>query len=266
MKLTTTDFKCAAFVAFLMFAFWLSSKGQCDEATQITSLPFYDTWCVEQSDQVEYCNPCYFLDPSCGCWDALQNPRFFEFETGAGGLVTFHVSGDLCNTAGFCGGNTYYTLFDACPFEGGTVVSSPTSASGTQLFNCWNYSGNVVTYYNYKELVTGNWLTTSDPSGLIQPGVEYYIQMILSPNTSYFLSIQMPGSCFNNAWTWGCVEFEMLGLGILELVPQEPAHPSEYVSPVVKVTNLLNQEVTPVKGQLLLYHHRNGEVEKVVIR
>jgi hypothetical protein len=192
--------------------------AQC-ESIEILELPFVYEWCEGEDDYYEINNSCFFLDPICGCWDSLNNPQFFTFTTGAGGVVTLHITGEIYNNAidpPYFGSPTYYAFFDACPFLGGNVLSYPTSAVGTPFFNCWEYNSSVEisSYIAYD--INGN-LTqlTTDPTNLIQPSAEYYLDIILQPNTEYFLYVGFPGSQFNSVSSWGCIEVEIFGPLIL---------------------------------------------------
>ena len=223
---------------------------------------------ITSADSVMLCNQCNFLDNSCGCWHSITSPQWFVFNTGPNpALTTLTVESDLCGPIGNCGNiHVYYHIFSACPEEGGTVLSMPSNAIGSPFINCWeDFGGGVVDIQHYTMSWGGGPSSWNDHPAVNFPGTDYMMQMMLAPDTEYYLAISPSGTC-DGAWSWGDICIEIGGPLILEILNEQQATPRPEESnnkTLLRYSDLLNRTlIAPPLSGVYLAHWNDGTVTK----
>ncbi len=253
--------KTVIFVLVCVFLFILAADGQqpevntCPESIDVESLPFFDSWCVENpidpADRITTCNEFSFLDDTFGCWHSISLPRWYKITTGeTGGEITMTVSSDLCKYTGLdqaegdtvnCGLMTcYYSVFDDCPSNGGHILSYPSNGIGFGV-ECWDeYSGDdgfIVSscFQNGCCGWPGGIYCFPDPSPLAPynaddtnqgeppfnfPTTNYSITFDLAAATNYYFVIHPSSSTCGSStpiYSFGCMSVEFDGPAFLDI-------------------------------------------------
>ena len=220
----------------------------CSEAIVVDQLPYTDSWCLEQpmtsADSIFYENTNSFLDPDSGCWHCLTLPRFYEINTGGfNEQLTMNVDFDLCATWGNCGQMVgYYTVFNDCPENGGTVLSYPSNGMNPSG-ECWDeFSGNdeFIAWscwhdgccgwddsqiYCYPSIIPMGPFDSNDTDNGEAPWnfptTQYSVTFNLEAFTTYYICIWPSGNCGSEwsdpTFTWGCIDVEFEGPIILAI-------------------------------------------------
>lgn len=213
--------------------------NMCPEAEQIVWDSTY-CWSVHEPttalDSVHYCNPHSFIHPDSGCWSSINLGRWFYLETGNPPVAptTINASGDLCANWGNCGCMViHYYLFNACPEEGGTILSYPSLAIGTGDFECWEgFGNNEIDILDFCIETCGAlwdgtcWSEPMDPyPAYNSAGNGFDMTIQLQPNTEYWLCLAPTGNCngtngapgASDNYTWGDLCLTISGPNVLDI-------------------------------------------------
>jgi len=211
-------------ILLLLLSSIISAQSTCSDATQVTSLPFQDTFCTPQNIQTIQSNPAGMLHPQYGCWSCIVNAQWYELTTDEyGGLLTMSLQFDLTNPFSPSTNHVagYYAIFNACPEYSGTVISYPCNCNNSSG-ECWDTFGNNNSFiesscfwsapygwpYNlYCQSSEPNWNFPSD---------EYQITFNTEPSTTYHIAVFPSASCWL-ATAYGCVDVEFFGPIMLSL-------------------------------------------------
>ena len=218
----------------------------CENAIEITELPFYDDWCTDNPtgclDTIYLANPYSMLDPIYGCWNCINSPRWYLINSGlTGGQFTIDFGFDLCNedTAN-CGEMIgYYAIFNDCPLDGGTVLSYSCNCFNP-MGECWDEFGGDDSFIASSCWIEGccGWDEDDGPfcypggQNITDPipfdeigqgeppwnyaGTNFQVTFNADPNTEYYLCVFGSASCTNpdplyHSFSWGCMDIVVTG-------------------------------------------------------
>lgn len=200
----------------IVLLFSVSCYGQCDYT--MTDLPYSDQWCVD--DVPLYMNPEGLLHPTNGCWQCLDDPRFFRFYASTDRQVEMWLSSDLYTTHPFINNVqvVFWTVFDGCPYEGGMVISHPSVSSNTNA-PCWTYQDDVIAlacFYNANGSISYAQECYEDPL-VLGPRHNNYVVFDFQGGVDYWIAIY-PACSPSDPWNnYGCIEVTFAGPNFLSL-------------------------------------------------
>lgn len=212
-------------------------EALCDQVIEVNSLPFYDSFCVEEPFQ-SYENSSSFLHPDSGCWSCMLSPQTYRFEVVAPSHLEMTLSSELYSSLTNNQTSVYYAIFNACPYEGGTVLSYPVNGNNSQgqcweefgegqglevvasCFNegCCSWSGAPFCYVDGISGYGGNVFnedeTNTGTPPWSFPASSYWMDFYLQPG-EYWIFVFAPGC--NLSTSYGCIEVEFDGASFLQV-------------------------------------------------